>query len=95
MSVSTTAHMMFGADYNVFLEYIDEDELNDMLDDGELEYASPYYDSDRERWFVGGIVARSRKPIDEALLAEKRDQISKISLKLFERCFLCAVPDVS
>ena len=45
-----------GARYEEMVDQLDEDQieiLDAMLDDGVLEYASPWYDSDRNYWVVG------------------------------------------
>ena len=47
-----SAKLIYGCNYSDLPEEILE-EVNEMLDNGELEYASPYYDSPREEWIVG------------------------------------------
>lgn len=50
MGISTRAKLIYGANYDELSEL---ETLDEMLDDGELDSASPYYDSDRSGWIVG------------------------------------------
>jgi len=52
MSIDTDAMLIYGLHYKDIPDEILE-EVNEMLDNGELDYASPYYDSDRDYWIVG------------------------------------------
>lgn len=47
-----SAKLIYGCNYSDLPEEILE-EVDEMLDNGELEYASPYYDSPQEEWIVG------------------------------------------
>ena len=47
-----SAKLIYGCNYSDLPEEILE-EVNEMLDMGDLDYASPYYDSPREEWIVG------------------------------------------
>lgn len=61
MGMSISAKLMYGMNYELLCEHLEDevvDQLNEMIDDGELDTASPYYDSDREEWFVGYELAR-------------------------------------
>ena len=53
MGIDISAKLIYGLNYSDLPEEILE-EVNEMLDNGELEYASPYYDAPREEWIVGG-----------------------------------------
>ena len=46
MGIDISAKLIYGLPYEDIPEEI-LDEVNEMLDDGELDYASPYYDSPR------------------------------------------------
>ena len=46
------AKLIYGCNYSDIPEEI-LDEVNEMLDNGELDYASPYYDAPRDEWIVG------------------------------------------
>ncbi|SFB74575.1 hypothetical protein SAMN05216344_102204 [Polaromonas sp. OV174] len=50
MGISTDAKLMFGVQYDELSEL---ENLDELLDDGDLDSASPYYDSARDEWVVG------------------------------------------
>ena len=52
MSIDISAMLLYGLPYSDLPEEILE-EVDEMLDEGELEYASPYYDAPRDDWIVG------------------------------------------
>ena len=52
MGIDISAKLIYGLNYSDLPEEILE-EVDEMLDNGELEYASPYYDAPRDRWIVG------------------------------------------
>ena len=52
MGISIDAKLIYGLPYSYLPEEILE-EVDEMLDDGTLEYAIPYYDSPRDGWIVG------------------------------------------
>ena len=52
MVIDISAKLIYGLPYSDLPEEI-LDEVNEMLEDGELEYASPYYDAPRDEWIVG------------------------------------------
>ena len=52
MGIDISAKLIYGLPYSDLPEDILE-EVNEMLDNGELEYASPYYDAPRDEWIVG------------------------------------------
>ena len=52
MSVDITAALIYGLRYKDLPEEILE-EVDELLDSGELDYASPWYDSPRHEWIVG------------------------------------------
>ena len=53
MSIDISAKLLYGTPYSDLPEEILE-EVDEMLDNGELDYASPYYDAPRSEWIVGG-----------------------------------------
>lgn len=65
MGISMRAKLLFGVPYEELAEL---ENIDEMLDDGELDYASPYYDSDRSDWVVG--VELSREYPGEAEVVE-------------------------
>lgn len=52
MGIDISAKLLYGLPYDDIPEEI-LDEVNELLDNGELDYASPYYDAPRDRWIVG------------------------------------------
>ena len=52
MGIDISAKLLYGLPYDDIPEDI-LDEVNELLDNGELDYASPYYDAPRDRWIVG------------------------------------------
>jgi hypothetical protein len=50
MGMSINAKLIYGVDYD---ELSEQENLDELLDDGELDYASPHYDSSRDSWIVG------------------------------------------
>lgn len=50
MGISMDAMLLYGVGFDELSELEDLDEL---LDSGEMDYASPYYDSPRDAWVVG------------------------------------------
>ena len=50
MGMQIGAMLIYGASYEELSEIKDIDK---MLDLGEIEYASPYYDASRDKWIVG------------------------------------------
>ena len=52
MSIDIDAIMIYGVPYSEIPDDLTE-EVDQLLDDGELDYASPYFDSPRGEWIVG------------------------------------------
>ena len=52
MSIDISAKLLYGTPYSDLPEEILE-EVDEMLDNDELDYASPYYDAPRDDWIVG------------------------------------------
>ena len=64
MGIDMSAKLIYGLPYSDLPEEILE-EVDEMLDNGELEYASPYYDAPRDEWIVGvSINANGESPFD-------------------------------
>lgn len=53
MSIDTDAGIMLGLPYKEMLKYFDENDLNDLIDVGDLGVGSIYYDSPRGENIVG------------------------------------------
>lgn len=61
MGISTSAKLIVGCNYKELAATLDDDEiedLNECLYEYTVNYASPYYDADREKWFVGYEVSK-------------------------------------
>lgn len=52
MGIDISAKLIYGLPYEDIPEDI-LDEVNEMLDNGELDYASPTYDAPQDEWIVG------------------------------------------
>lgn len=52
MGMSIDAMLIYGLPYSEIPEELIE-QVDEMLDEGTLDYASPWYDSSREDWIVG------------------------------------------
>ena len=52
MGIHIRAKLIYGLPYSDIPEEVLE-EVDEMLDDGTLGYASPYYDAHRSEWIVG------------------------------------------
>ena len=52
MGIDISAKLIYGLPYKDIPEEI-LDEVNEMLDNGDLDYASPYYDAPQGDWIVG------------------------------------------
>ena len=60
MGIDISAKLIYGCNYSNLPEDILE-EVDEMLDNGELDYASPYYDAPRDRWIVGVEISAWRR----------------------------------
>ena len=52
MGIDIEAKLIYGCNYADLPEE-SLDEVNEMLDSGWIEYASPYYDAPMDKWIVG------------------------------------------
>lgn len=55
MCMSIEAKMIYGLDYSDVPEEMKAD-IDEMLDYGDLDYASPWYDAPRYEWVIGAEV---------------------------------------
>ena len=56
MGMDISAKLLYGMSYATLVDRLSEEQiekLDEDLDYGDIEYASPYYDANRETWFVG------------------------------------------
>lgn len=55
MGIDINAKLIYGCKYSELPGEILE-EVDEMLDSGELDYASPWYDAPRDAWIVGLMI---------------------------------------
>lgn len=67
MGMDIRAKMIYGLPYEEMEELVED--LDDLLDDGELDYASPYYDAPLEDWIVGIEVGNTHLNSDSLSMA--------------------------
>ena len=60
MGIDIRAKLIYGCNYSDLPEEILE-EVDEMLDNGELDYASPYYYAPRSDWIVGVEISAWKK----------------------------------
>lgn len=68
MGIDISAKLIYGLPYNELVKELDEDrieEVEEMFDYGEVDYASPFYDSPREEWIVGYEIFKHKVFYDE------------------------------
>lgn len=71
MGIDYSAKFIYGTDYDSLVEALGEDELNEMIDNGELETASPYYDSPVSDRFIGiEMRGEYEDPVDMMIAGE-------------------------
>lgn len=66
MGMSISASLIYGLPYNS--ELSDLEGIEEMLDDGDLDYASPHYDSPRDEWICGVSLPKVIADENEMLL---------------------------
>lgn len=52
MGIDTEAKLLLGLPYSEVPQEL-WDEVDALLDNGEIDYASPYYDSCKDEWIIG------------------------------------------
>ena len=60
MGINISAKLIYGCNYSDLPEEILK-RVDNMLDNGELDYASPYYDAPRDEWIVGVEISAWKK----------------------------------
>ena len=94
MGIDISAKLIYGLNYSDLPEEILE-EVNEMLDMGDLDYAIPYYDAPRDEWIVGvdvgcyGCNHREFEKARDSLEWDIPEVISDLELKFY------ATPHVS
>lgn len=66
MSIQTSGCLIVGLPYTEIREKLEPRAkiIDAMIDNGKLDYCSPYYDSGLEDWVVGKIIAESEEVLD-------------------------------
>ena len=88
MGIDISAKLIYGLPYSDLPGEI-LDEVNAMLDDDQLDYASPYYDAPRDEWIVGVEVdcwGMNHREFEKSRDASERDIpeiMSELDLKLY------------
>lgn len=83
MGISTNAFLIMGLKYTD-IPLSQRDFIDEMIDTGDLDGASPWYDSDRCDWIVGVIVQDSdrNREIDVTTLNLKIDNAREVFFTL-------------
>jgi len=71
MSVDVDSKLIVGFKYELFCDLAESVDLDvdELLDNGELDYASPWYDSTKTNWIVGLEVSSYGVTSDELTLS--------------------------
>lgn len=76
MSIYYDCGIMVGLSYVTAVSRFTEEDIDRLLDDGEIASASPYYDSDRKEWTIG-LWVQDVNPIDAKVLDTKVEKIKE------------------
>lgn len=76
MSVDYNCGIMVGLSYVKAVSRFLEEDIDRLLDDGEISSASPYYDSCRKEWTIG-LWVQDVNPIDAKVLDTKIEKIKE------------------
>lgn len=96
MNIDIGAKLIYGVRYKDLPEEILE-EVDEMLDNGDLEYASPWYDSERKYWIIGVEVTVNRKSNYDLgyQLSNIREEVPEILIRDDIELMMYVTPDVS
>ena len=93
MGIDVSAKLMYGTYYEEAIEHLTEeevDELNEALDCGSVEYASPYYDADRDSWFIGYDMGECFRLDDVHTFVDELKEVEAKFVKRFKKNWRCA-----
>lgn len=97
MGMQIGGALIVGLEYNQFLDRgVNEELLETLLDDGELDYASPWYDAPKDQWFVGAELSNGTHIYDNIFISQEdmkgvTDSLDKLlGVKLTYRLRACA-----
>ena len=99
MGMQIDSKLIYGMRYIDLVDKLSEDqieELQEALDDGEVDYASPYYDSPRDRWIVGyeisdGFTLETLDSLKQELVDTEKDFVERFGIRGVVYC----TPDVT
>lgn len=76
MSIYYDCGIMVGLSYVTAVSRFTEEDIDRLLDDGELYAASPFYDSSKKEWLIG-LWVEDVNPIDVKVLDKKVEKIKE------------------
>lgn len=99
MGMSIGSKLIYGLRYKDLVDELNEDqveELQEALDYGEVDYASPYYDSPQDRWIVGyeisdGFTLETLDSLKRELIDAEKEFAERFGLAGVVYC----IPDVT
>ena len=94
MGIDIDAKLIFGAPYKELAKVEGMENLDDLIDEGELDYASPHYDSDRRHWIVG-VALPNEMQVWQSPLIISDAQIRFLRLTKYNGGRLIVSPDVT
>lgn len=71
MGMDISSKLMVGLDYTDLVNIVGCEKVDDLLDSGELDYASPHYDSPRSQWFVGVELSNGCPVYDNIFISQE------------------------
>ena len=96
MGMSIDAKVIYGCYYSELPREV-LDDVDEMLNSGELDYASPYYDSNRSDWIVGVQIRVNGKTCGDAgyQVQAAEDEIPEILIRDDLELLVYVSPDVT
>ena len=99
MGMSINSKLIYGLRYTDLVDELNEDqieELDEALDWGEIDYASPCYDSERDYWIVGyelsdGFTVSTLDSWKQELVLAEKEFVERFGVTGFVYC----MPDVT
>ena len=94
MGMSINSKLIYGLRYADLVDELNEDqieELDEALDWGEIDYASPCYDSERDRWVVGyeisdGFTLETLDSLKQELVDAEKEFVERFGITGFVYC---------
>lgn len=99
MGMDISAKLMYGLYHKDLVKDLDEEVLEwleDALDYGDIDSASPHYDSDRYKWFVGYELTQYFDNFEVGIFMKSlEDAENKFKQRFGKTGIVKAVPDVT